>query len=216
MIVFCPKVVFALVTDLIKNVSAAFNKTSFVTHKSWVNKGQVSSIRMNSEKYLSSGLFGTIHLRRRQFFTLFWPLPPYRRQFFSTIRRQIWQIFDPSPLEHADVLNGWSPTRSNNPLHEFGKVEKVLKGSLVLISFTFSESSKYGWKVCLRSKGKVLKTKSLLTSPSNVLPQLNFPANNSSFHWTWWDLIQAIFLNLFYFMRQIKFILTKCLSLIRL
>ena len=40
---------------------------------------------------------GTIHLRRRQIFTLFWPLPPYHRQFFSTIRRQIWQIFDPSP-----------------------------------------------------------------------------------------------------------------------
>ena len=24
------------------------------------------------------------------------------------IRRQIWQIFDPSPLNNADVLNGWS------------------------------------------------------------------------------------------------------------
>ena len=40
--------------------------------------------------------FGTIHLRRRQFFTNFWPLPSYNRQFFSVIRRQIWQIFDPS------------------------------------------------------------------------------------------------------------------------
>ena len=26
-------------------------------------------------------------------FHTFWPLPPYRRQIFSTIRRQIWQIF---------------------------------------------------------------------------------------------------------------------------
>ena len=50
----------------------------------------------------------TIHLRRWQIFTNFWPLPPYRRQFFSTIRRQIWQTFDPSPQRHADVLNGWS------------------------------------------------------------------------------------------------------------
>ena len=32
-------------------------------------------------------------------------LPPYCRQFFTTIRRQIWQIFDPSPLKNADVLN---------------------------------------------------------------------------------------------------------------
>ena len=34
-----------------------------------------------------------------------------------------------------------------------------------------------------------------------LLPQVNFPANNLSFHWRWrwWDRIQAIFLNLFYF-----------------
>ena len=40
---------------------------------------------------------GTIHLRRRQNFHDFWPLPLYCRQFFSTIHRQIWKIFDPSP-----------------------------------------------------------------------------------------------------------------------
>ena len=33
---------------------------------------------------------------------------PFRRQFFTTICRQIWPIFDPSPLRNADVLNGWS------------------------------------------------------------------------------------------------------------
>ena len=27
----------------------------------------------------------------------FFPLPPYRRQLFTTIRRQIWPIFDPFP-----------------------------------------------------------------------------------------------------------------------
>jgi hypothetical protein len=36
------------------------------------------------------------------------PLPPSRRQFFTSIRRQIWPIFDPSPLKNADVLNRWS------------------------------------------------------------------------------------------------------------
>ena len=36
--------------------------------------------------------------------TNFWPLLPYRRQFFSAIRRQIWQIFDPSPLKECQHL----------------------------------------------------------------------------------------------------------------
>ena len=37
-----------------------------------------------------------------------------------------------------------------------------------------------------------------------LLPQLNFPANNLNFHWrwSWWDWIQTIFLNLFYFNRK--------------
>ena len=63
--------------------------------------------------------------------------------------------------------------------HEY-KVEKILKGSLNLIPSP-SPSVKIqiiGGKVCLRCKGKtllgvvnkLLKTKSLLTSPSNVLP----------------------------------------------
>ena len=58
-----------------------------------------------------------------------------------------------------------------------------MKGSLDLIQIM-------GRKVCLRCKGKILlgnvnkllKTKSLLTSPSNVLPQVNFPTNNLNFH----------------------------------
>ena len=32
--------------------------------------------------------------------------PPPGRQFFSTIRRQFWPIFDPSPLPIADVVYG--------------------------------------------------------------------------------------------------------------
>ena len=70
-----------------------------------------------------------------------------------------------------------------------------------------------GVKVCLRCKcktlldavNKLLKTKSLLTSASNVLPcilpEVNFPTHSLNFHWRWrWlDGIQAIFLNRFYF-----------------
>jgi hypothetical protein len=62
-------------------------------------------------------------------------------------------------------------------INSINKVEKILRGSLDLIPSP-SPSVKIqimGVKVCLRCKGKtllgvVLKTKSLLTSPSNVLP----------------------------------------------
>ena len=66
-------------------------------------------------------------------------------------------------------------------------------------------------KICMRCEGKtmlgvvnkLLKTKSLLTSSSNVLP---YNLNNLNFHsrWGWWDWIQAIFLNLFYFTYLVK------------
>ena len=58
------------------------------------------------------------------------------------------------------------------------KVEKILKDSLVSIPSPFVKIQIMGGKVCLRCKGKALlgivnkplKTKSLMTSPSNVLP----------------------------------------------
>ena len=60
------------------------------------------------------------------------------------------------------------------------KVEKILKSSLVWITSPspLVKMQIMGGKVCLRWKGKtflrivnkLLKTKSLLTSPSNVLP----------------------------------------------
>ena len=64
------------------------------------------------------------------------------------------------------------------------KVEKILKGSLDWIPSP-SRSAKIQimcGKVCLR-----------------------FPANNLNFHsrWGWWDWIQAVFLNLFYFNIQL-------------
>ena len=37
--------------------------------------------------------------------------------------------------------------------------------------------------------------------------QVNFPTNNLNFQWRWLDWIQAIFLNLFYFINQVKFYL---------
>ena len=70
------------------------------------------------------------------------------------------------------------------------KVENILKDSLDSIPSP-SPSMKIkimGGKVCLRCKGKVccqqtfLKAKSLLTSPSNVFPQVNFPTNDLNFH----------------------------------
>ena len=58
------------------------------------------------------------------------------------------------------------------------KVEKISKGSLDLIPSPSVKIQITGGKVCLWCKGKtllgivnkILKTKSLLTSPSNVLP----------------------------------------------
>ena len=76
------------------------------------------------------------------------------------------------------------------------KVEKILKGSLDLIPSPSPSLNIQimGGKVCWSCKGKtllgvankLLKTKSLLTTPSNAhthfTPQANFPANNLNFH----------------------------------
>jgi hypothetical protein len=64
------------------------------------------------------------------------------------------------------------------PKGDKGKVEKILKGSLDSIPSPSVKIQIMDGKVCLRYKGKtllgivnkLLKTKSLLTSPSNVLP----------------------------------------------
>ena len=79
------------------------------------------------------------------------------------------QVFDLFSLDEANDINDTS-----------GKVEKILKGSLDSIPSPspLVKIQIIGGKVCLRCKGKtlldivnkLLKTKSLLTSPSNVLP----------------------------------------------
>ena len=59
-----------------------------------------------------------------------------------------------------------------------GKVEKILNGSLNSISSPPLKIQNMGGKVCLRCKdktllgvvNKLLKTKSMLTMPTNVLP----------------------------------------------
>ena len=96
----------------------------------WKISGKYFSLKTQSTHYveiLLEGEFsfsqsihkGTIHLRRRQIFTIFDPYPPtigipakcFWRGFlilmycdFSTI--STWG--HPSPIRHADILNGWS------------------------------------------------------------------------------------------------------------
>ena len=67
-----------------------------------------------------------------------------------------------------------------NSSEKWGKVENILKGSLNSIPSPSVKIQTMGGKVCLGCKDKSLlgvvnkllklKTKSLLTSPSNVLP----------------------------------------------
>ena len=92
------------------------------------------------------------------------------------------------------------------------KVEKIWKGSLDLIPSP-SPSVKIqimGGKVSLRCKGKTGGCQQTFENKKFVditqqcfalLPQGNFPAHNLNFHWRWrwWNQIQAIFLNIFYF-----------------
>ena len=80
------------------------------------------------------------------------------------------------------------------------KVEKILKGNLDSITFTFSENSNYGLEslceVLLGVVNKLFKTKSLLTSPNNFLPlhlKQTFLHIILNFHWRWRDQIQATF-----------------------
>ena len=88
----------------------------------------------------------------------------------------------------CDTLACFLGLNNENPLSKhslvegkfFFKVEKVLKGSLDLIPLPLPsvKIQIMGGKICLRSEDKTLlgivnkflKTKSLLTSPSNVLP----------------------------------------------
>ena len=88
----------------------------------------------------------------------------------------------------------------------FVKVEKISKGSLDSIPSP-SPSMKIqtmGRKFCLRWKGKTLlevcwhhPAMFCLITSSKLANILNF-----LWRWRWWDWIQAIFSNLFYFMKS--------------
>ena len=90
-----------------------------------------------------------------------------------------------------------------------------MKGSLDLIPSSSVKIQIMSGKVCLRCKdktllgivNKLLKTKSqlIIHHPAmfSLIPEVKFPANSLNFRWRWWDEIQAIFLNLFYFNKNI-------------
>ena len=95
------------------------------------------------------------------------------------------------------------------PLFFILKVEKIFKCSLDSISspsFSLKIQILDG-KVCLRCKGKTflgivnfLYTKVCWQHPAKYCLH-TFPTDNSNFYWRWrwWDQIQAMFSNLFYF-----------------
>ena len=87
-----------------------------------------------------------------------------------------------------------------------GKVEKILKGSLDSPSFSVKIQI-MGRKVCLRCKFKaLLRVVNITQQCFALLRQVNIPAKNLNFlwRWRWWDQIQAIFLKLFYFTKDLE------------
>ena len=112
-----------------------------------------------------------------------------------------WQtIFLPFWCEKLWIWKLFGMTNTN-------KVETILKDSLDLIQspsmeiqviFAWGVRAKHSWARCqLTSESK----KFVDMQCFGLLPQVDFAANDLNFHWRWrWlDQIQAIFLNLFYF-----------------
>ena len=82
--------------------------------------------------------------KKGKIFILFWPLPPYCRQFFSTIRRQIWQIFDPSPPKTCRRLKWMVPKGSfTNYIYKIGRwsLSTSLYTTYYLVFVTFVPTS---------------------------------------------------------------------------
>ena len=80
---------------------------------------------------------------------------------------------------------------------------RVVENTKCLTLGLLYDSDRWSWKkhtyFCLTFENK--KFVAITKQCFALLPKLNFPANNLNFHWRWgwWDRIQAIFLNLFYF-----------------
>ena len=99
-----------------------------------------------------------------------------------------------------------------------GKVEKILKGSLHSIhhlhwifklwagKFAWVGKAKHCWVLSTNywKHQQIFENKKFVDISQQcfaLLPQVTFPAHNLNFHWRWrwWDRIQAIIWNLFYF-----------------
>ena len=87
------------------------------------------------------------------------------------------------------------------------KVEKILRSHHLhlLLQWKFKLwAGNFAWGVnakhCWALSTTFWKQKVCWQQCIALLPQVNFPANNLNFpwRWRWWDQIQAIFLNLFY------------------
>ena len=96
-------------------------------------------------------------------------------------------------------------TKSSKKLNKFDcKVESTLKGAWIWFHHLHLKwkfkllSGKFAWGV----KAKHCFNK---LWHHTAMCGANFSANNLNFHWRWrwWDQIQTIFLNLFYFIRNV-------------
>ena len=69
--------------------------------------------------------------------------------------------------------------------------------TLLVGKFAWGNKTKHYWALPTNFWNK--KFFDIILQCFALLPQVNFPTNNLNFHWMWWNWIQAIFLNLFYF-----------------
>ena len=69
------------------------------------NSGAFSKLKKKLEEEFNKG---TIYLRRRQIFHKFDPYLPTVGSFLVLSVGKFGKFLTPPPLEHADVLNGWS------------------------------------------------------------------------------------------------------------
>ena len=93
------------------------------------------------------------------------------------------------------------------------KVEKIWKGRLNLNPSPSSSMKRQNITGCYQ---QTFENKQFVDTTQKyfaLLPQVNFFANNLNFHlsWRWWDPMQAIFLNIFYFNSYFEqIILVQC------
>ena len=93
------------------------------------------------------------------------------------------------------------------------EVEKILKGSLDSITFKEPWTFEFFvlffiWQNVAGHCQQTFENKKFVAITQQcfaLLPQVNFPTNNLNFQWRWrwWDRIQAIYLNLFYFTKNL-------------